>query len=94
MTEVVVVDVAGKVRRPGLYRLAAGARVNDALRAAGGALRGVDLSTLNLAAKVADGQQIAVGQPAAPGAGGGPSRDRAVGRAVAPGPGRRAGRST
>jgi competence protein ComEA len=58
---IVVVDVAGRVHRPGLYRLSAGARVNDALRAAGGALRGVDLSSLNLAARVVDGQQILVG---------------------------------
>jgi competence protein ComEA len=60
-----VVDVAGKVRRPGLYRLPAGSRVDDAVRAAGGALAGVDLTSLNLAAKVSDGQQIAVGLPGA-----------------------------
>lgn len=74
---VVVVDVAGKVRRPGLYRLRTGSRVDDAVRAAGGALAGVDLSRLNLAAKVVDGQQILVGvappagaaPPAAPGGG-------------------------
>ncbi|MFN2562751.1 MAG: helix-hairpin-helix domain-containing protein [Jatrophihabitans sp.] len=58
---IVVVDVAGKVRRPGLYRLPVGARVDDAVRAAGGALAGVNLSSLNLAAKVVDGQQIPVG---------------------------------
>jgi competence protein ComEA len=56
-----VVDVTGKVRRPGLYRLAAGARVDDAVRAAGGALAGADLSTVNLARKLADGEQLAVG---------------------------------
>ena len=60
-----VVDVAGKVRHPGLYRLPVGSRVDDALRAAGGALPGVDLSTVNLAAKLTDGQQIAVGMPGA-----------------------------
>ncbi|HEU5265537.1 MAG TPA: helix-hairpin-helix domain-containing protein [Jatrophihabitans sp.] len=59
----VVVDVAGKVRRPGLYRLPSGARVDDAVRAAGGALTGVNLTSLNLAAKVVDGQQIRVGLP-------------------------------
>jgi competence protein ComEA len=65
----VVVDVAGKVRRPGLYHLPAGARVDDAITAAGGARHGVDLSSLNLAAMLVDGQQIAVGRPgAAPGA--------------------------
>jgi competence protein ComEA len=61
--KVVVVDVAGKVRRPGLYRLPDGARVDDALRAAGGALGGVDISGLNLAARVVDGQQVLVGLP-------------------------------
>ncbi|PZS13358.1 MAG: hypothetical protein DLM57_17015 [Pseudonocardiales bacterium] len=66
-----VVDVAGKVRHPGLYRLPAGSRVADAVQAAGGALPGVDLTALNLAAKIADGQQITVGMTAvAPGAGG------------------------
>lgn len=64
----VVVDVAGKVRRPGLYRLPAGSRVDDAVRAAGGARPGVDLDNLNLAAKVSDGQQIMVGLPSLPGA--------------------------
>jgi competence protein ComEA len=67
----VVVDVAGKVRRPGLYHLPAGARIDDALTAAGGPRRGVDLSTLNLAAVVVDGQQILVGAAGAPAAGGG-----------------------
>jgi competence protein ComEA len=61
---IVVVDVAGKVRRPGLYRLPSGSRVDDAVRRAGGTLRGVDLSSLNLAARVVDGQQILVGAPA------------------------------
>ena len=68
-----VVDVAGKVHRPGLYRLPDGARVDDAIRAAGGALHGVDLSSLNLAARVADGQQILVGQPGAGGGGNAPA---------------------
>jgi competence protein ComEA len=70
---VVVVDVVGKVRRPGVYRLALGSRVDDVLRAAGGALPGVGLDSLNLARKVADGEQIAVGVPAAPAAGPAPS---------------------
>jgi competence protein ComEA len=61
----VVVDVAGKVRRPGLYHLPEGARVDDAITAAGGARHGVDLSSLNLAARLIDGQQIAVGRPGA-----------------------------
>ena len=66
-SSVIVVDVAGKVRRPGLYRLADGVRVDDAVRAAGGALPGVDLSGLNLAARLTDGQQVVVGMPAAAG---------------------------
>jgi len=61
-----VIDVVGKVHRPGLYRLAAGARVDDAVRAAGGAIAGTDLSGLNLARKVSDGEQLAVGVPATP----------------------------
>jgi competence protein ComEA len=64
---VLVVDVAGKVHRPGLYRLPVGSRVDDAVRAAGGALAGVNLSSLNLAAKVVDGQQIPVGIAGSPG---------------------------
>ncbi len=66
--EVVVVDVAGKVRHPGVYRLPAGSRVEDALRAAGGARAGVDPNRLNLAAVVVDGEQIPVGIRAAAGA--------------------------
>lgn len=66
-----VVAVAGKVRRPGLVRVPAGARVADAVQAAGGALPGVDVALLNPARKVADGELILVGvtpppnQPAA-----------------------------
>ena len=60
------VDVAGKVRRPGVATLPAGSRVVDALRKAGGARAGVDLSSLNLARVLVDGEQILVGR-AAPG---------------------------
>jgi competence protein ComEA len=59
----VVVDVAGKVRRPGIAVLRQGARVVDALRAAGGARPGVDLGGLNLARVLTDGEQVVVGQP-------------------------------
>nr|WP_244945211.1 ComEA family DNA-binding protein [Couchioplanes caeruleus] len=72
----VVVAVGGKVRRPGLVQLAPGARVADALRAAGGAQPGVDVAPLNLARKVVDGELIMVGvpqPPGAPAAGGGAS---------------------
>src|SRR4051794_389993 len=55
-----VVHVAGAVRRPGVYRLPAGARVQDAVERAGGARSSGDVNAINLAAKVADGQQIFV----------------------------------
>ncbi|HEY3544016.1 MAG TPA: ComEA family DNA-binding protein [Gaiellaceae bacterium] len=55
-----VIDVAGAVRRPGLHRLAAGARVDDALAAAGGATPRADIAAVNLAAPLADGEQIVV----------------------------------
>ncbi len=57
----VTVDVAGQVRRPGIVVLDAGARVVDALRRAGGARSRVDLTTLNLARLLVDGEQILVG---------------------------------
>jgi len=56
----VVVHVAGAVRNAGVYRLRAGARVNDALARAGGATPRADLSQVNLAAKVEDGRQVLV----------------------------------
>ena len=68
-----VVAVAGKVRRPGLVRVPAGSRVADALEAAGGVLPGVDLAGVNLARKVGDGEQVAVGVPPAPDAAGAPA---------------------
>ena len=58
---VVVVAVTGRVRRPGLVRLPAGARVADAIDAAGGALPDTDLSLVNLARKLVDGELVAVG---------------------------------
>lgn len=66
----VVVSVAGKVRRPGLVRLPVGARLGDALAAAGGALPGVDVALLNPARKVTDGELILVGVTAPPGVAG------------------------
>ncbi|SCL41971.1 competence protein ComEA [Micromonospora pallida] len=64
-----VVAVAGRVRRPGLVRLPAGARVADAIEAAGGAQPGVDVALLNLARRVTDGELILVGVTPPPGAG-------------------------
>ncbi|MDP3967864.1 MAG: helix-hairpin-helix domain-containing protein [Nocardioides sp.] len=60
---VVVVDVAGKVRRPGIATLPVGSRVVDALEAAGGVRRGVSTTALNLARILVDGEQILVGLP-------------------------------
>ncbi len=56
----VVVDVTGAVERPGVYRLPAGARVTDAVARAGGASGGALLEAINLAARLADGQQVVV----------------------------------
>lgn len=66
-TASVTVDVAGKVRRPGIAVLAPGARVVDALEAAGGARAGVDLTSLNLAQVLTDGEQVLVGVDPPPG---------------------------
>jgi competence protein ComEA len=55
-----VVDVAGEVRRPGVYRMPDGARVHEAIAAAGGTTRRADLTSLNRAAPVVDGQQVLV----------------------------------
>ncbi len=63
----VVVAVEGKVGKPGVVRLPAGARVADALAAAGGARPGVDVALLNLARKVVDGELILVGVTPPPG---------------------------
>jgi len=56
----VLVDVAGWVRHPGVYEFTTGARVIDAIEAAGGARPGAMLEALNLAAPLADGSQILV----------------------------------
>ncbi|MEO7267660.1 MAG: ComEA family DNA-binding protein [Knoellia sp.] len=70
----VVVHVVGQVAKPGVYRMAAGTRVGDAVTAAGGATRAADLTAVNLARVLVDGEQIVVPKPgevvAAPGAAG------------------------
>jgi competence protein ComEA len=72
----VVVDVTGAVRDPGVYRLPAGSRVDDAVKRAGGETDKAELDSVNLAARLADGQQVVVperlpggGATGAPGAG-------------------------
>src|SRR5215211_1907979 len=65
-TDRVAVHVAGHVRHPGLVRLPAGSRVQDAIRAAGGATSGADLDAINLARKLTDGEQIRVPAPGDP----------------------------
>lgn len=57
-----VVDVKGAVRRPGVYRLVAGARTYDAVRRAGGLTRRADRIGVNLAARVVDGGEVVVPQ--------------------------------
>lgn len=63
----IVVAVSGRVQRPGLVRLPAGARVADAIEAAGGVLPGTDLAYLNLARRLADGELLVVGVTPPPG---------------------------
>ncbi|MFD8635275.1 helix-hairpin-helix domain-containing protein [Streptomyces sp. NPDC059533] len=86
----IVVDVGGKVRDPGVRRLPAGSRVEDALAAAGGVRPGTDTTGLNRARVLVDGEQVLVGAPAPPqGAGAGPGV--AGGSGSGPGTGSAAG---
>ncbi len=64
-----VVHVAGAVRRPGVYRMPVGSRVDDAVSRAGGAAPRAELEAVNLAARLADGQQVVVPERV-PGGGG------------------------
>ncbi|HEX9343359.1 MAG TPA: ComEA family DNA-binding protein [Actinomycetota bacterium] len=59
-TGALAVDVVGRVRHPGLVHLPVGSRVIDAIQAAGGAAPGADLDAVNLARKLADGEQLRV----------------------------------
>jgi competence protein ComEA len=79
-----VVHVVGAVRRPGLYRLADGARIADALRRAGGATRRADLTLVNLAAPVSDGTQIVVPKRVPPASSGSSGSDAEVAPAAGP----------
>ncbi|MFI8090224.1 helix-hairpin-helix domain-containing protein [Streptomyces sp. NPDC086080] len=78
----IVVDVSGKVREPGIHRLPAGSRVEDALRAAGGVRPGTKTDALNRARFLVDGEQVVVGGPPPPGTASG----AAPGTATAAGP--------
>jgi competence protein ComEA len=64
-TSEVIVNVAGKVANPGVYKLPMGSRVVDAINLAGNQLKGVDISDINLARVLVDGEQILVGTPLA-----------------------------
>jgi competence protein ComEA len=96
----VVVSVVGLVRNPGLVTLAPGARIADALQAAGGAVRGADTIGLNMARPVDDGEQIVVGlapfsgQPTALGSSVGPGSapSSRTPSTPPPGPGRGSGK--
>jgi competence protein ComEA len=61
----VVVDVTGAVRRPGVYRMPMGSRVDDAVARAGGPTPQAELEAINRAARLADGQQVVVPEAAA-----------------------------
>ncbi len=76
-----VVHVAGEVRDPGVYELPAGARVTDAIERAGGVGPSGLADSINLAAKLADGQQVVV-----PAKGPGPAGASAAAPATADGP--------
>ncbi|MEU5519718.1 ComEA family DNA-binding protein [Streptomyces sp. NPDC047860] len=79
----IVVDVSGKVRDPGIHRLPAGSRVEDALRAAGGVRPGTKTDTLNRARFLVDGEQLVVGGPAPAGASQAPAPAPGTGTAAA-----------
>lgn len=66
-TGLLTVHVTGKVRTPGVYTLPTGSRVTDAVAAAGGIRPGAPTGAINLARRLVDGEQIAIGAPTAPG---------------------------
>ena len=83
--ERIYVHVAGAVRRPGLMTMSAGARVADAIQRAGGPGPRADLTAVNLAARLADGQQIVVPRAGAASAAGGSPTGAAPAAGAAPG---------
>jgi competence protein ComEA len=80
----IIVDVAGWVRHPGVYEFLSGERVIDAVNRAGGARKGTDLTSLNLAAPLTDGMQVVIPKPGAtvPGGAGSSESGPASGGAV------------
>ncbi|WP_436777988.1 helix-hairpin-helix domain-containing protein [Yinghuangia sp. YIM S09857] len=89
-TVAVAVHVVGRVANPGLFALPSGSRVDDALKAAGGALPGTDLAALNLARVLSDGEQVPVGvsgATAVPAPTGGAPVSSAAGKGTAKGAG-------
>jgi competence protein ComEA len=82
-----VIHVVGQVRRPGVVKLPAGARVDDAVEAAGGALDGADLTRVNLARMLVDGEQLFVPRPGeeVPAQGAGPPAGGGQGEPAGPG---------
>jgi len=83
----VVVQVAGEVRDPGVYRLRAGQRVDDAVRRAGGPTGRADLAGVNLAAKAEDGRQVIVPARAPPAGAAGAAAPSTAGASAGVAPG-------
>lgn len=63
--ETLIVHVAGSVKKPGIVTIKAGSRVDDAIKAAGGVTGKPDLSDVNLARPLVDGEQVRIGLPPA-----------------------------
>ena len=82
----VVVDVAGAVAKPGVYRLPAGSRVDDAIERAGGATARAESEAINLAARLSDGQQVVLPSEVKSSAGLTASSDAGVAASDATGP--------
>ncbi|HUT75272.1 MAG TPA: SLBB domain-containing protein [Armatimonadota bacterium] len=82
--EMITVHVVGEVNRPGLFKIAAGARADDIIKLAGGATPRADLTAVNLAAEVVDGQQLYVPAAAESAAGADATNSRAPQPAAGP----------
>jgi competence protein ComEA len=80
----VTVDVAGAVNNPGVYTLPANSRVTDAIKAAGDKLKGADLSDINLARVIKDGEQIYIYPPSKGGSSSRISQQRVKAKSTGP----------